>query len=149
LWEKGLVREGSTAPPAMVACLNPQYSGSVWVFPGGRDVCTELGLQELPDGYEAINRRFVAMRTDMIERIQDAAIEEGGSRSRACLSESRAQEIATAVSDEHGFDDWTVVASGAQKSGECSQNLTFDDVEKSITIGPTLPGELPSVDRSL
>lgn len=143
-WADGLVKENSTSPPALVACLDPRYPGSVLVFPGGEDVCRELHLQELPDGYYTATERFLAMRDEVVASIRAAAISSADAPSEACLDEETARRVVAKVVAKHNLStEWRVILSSARQPDECAQNPQFDDQEKTITIGPTDPGELP------
>jgi hypothetical protein len=140
LWERGDIGSPGEAP-AMTACINS--GGAVAVFPTSDDeVCTRLGLQELPEGYREEAERFVKMRDALIAEMYEEATAGSATERNACLSEDQSLQIARRILAEYGFDDWSAeVHSGDYEGRECANAAAFDDKEKKILIIPTFRDE--------
>ncbi len=139
LWESGDAGARGEVPQ-MTACVNEP--GAVLVLPSGDPrICAELGLQPLPDDYEAAAKRFVEMRDDMIDTLYREATSGGVSERDACLDNQSALRVATSVLEEHGFSDWTAeVATGDYGGRHCANDVAFEDDDKKVLIIPTPPG---------
>lgn len=114
--------------------------GTVGVFPTDEEgFCSRPGLQPMPDGYENEVRPFAQMTDDMALAIRDAAVQEGGSEERACLTADSAVGIVAQVLRDHGYDDWTVQV-GHDQEGPCRTDISFNSEAKVTTIYSTDPG---------
>jgi hypothetical protein len=140
LWAQGVVRQGATEVPDLIACANE--SGAILVFPSDdEELCAHLALQDLPEDYEAAAKEFANMRDDLVARLYDRATAGGISDREACLDEDNAVDIARSVLDDHGFSDWTVeVATGDYAGRECANSLGFEDAARRVLIIPSDPG---------
>lgn len=141
LWQRGDIGSSPAEVPVMTACVNS--GGAVAVFPtGDEDICTNLGLQDLPEGYRRAARRFVKMRDAVIDEMYEVATAGPATQRNACLSEEQSLEIARGVLAEHGFDDWSAeVATGDYEGRECANLAGFDDKEKKVLIIPSFRDE--------
>jgi hypothetical protein len=129
LWDAGVVAEGVTEAPALVACL-PPGDQAVEVFPGTQGTCEELAMSPLPAGYVRAAERFAAMRQELVSRTQPTTPDD-------CLGLDRARAIAREVLDAHGFTDWTVeVGSGDSVSGQTCVAVTFDPPGRAVVLLP-------------
>lgn len=124
LWTAGTLgaQDASGQAPPLVACVLPEGS-AVGVFPGDPDVCSRLGLQPLPDGYNQAAAAFGAMRDDLVARFDQAG----------CVNDQQGAAIARAVLAKHGFTAWSVDTTGTGSEGACV-TLSFDTVAKAIRI---------------
>jgi len=140
LWARGDIGSSPGEVPTMTACINS--GGAVAVFPtSDDDVCTRLGLQNLPEDYQQAARRFVRMRDALIAEMYEAATAGSATERDACLTQQRSLDVAERVLAEHDFDDWTaVVATGEYQGRECANDLGFDDKDKKVLIIPSGPG---------
>lgn len=148
LWEDGIVHEGTSSAPELRACVNEP--GAVLVFPSDDDaICTDLGLQPLPDGYQREAKRFVAMRDAVVRELYQAgtgdAVPGSVAEKHACLDEATAVAVVSSVLDEHGFHAWKVeVATGDYQDRNCMNALAFEDAEKTVLVIPSEPGIDPA-----
>lgn len=140
LWERADVGKSAGSAPPLVACVNS--GGAVAVFPSeDEDLCSDLGLQPLPDGYGKAARAFVKMRDDLIREMYAKATAGPATERDACLSEDQSLEIARQVLSDHGFNDWTAeLATGDYEGRECANDLAFDDKTKKVLIIPSSRG---------
>lgn len=110
-----------TSPPPMVAC---SMGAAVGVFPSDDpELCARLGLEPLPAGYPAAAQKFASMRDDLIGQFVEAR----------CVSESRGEQIARSVLDQHGFSDWTIRVDISQPHQLCAE-LSFATAEKTVHL---------------
>jgi hypothetical protein len=126
LWEQGIVSVGSTSPPPLIACAIG--SGAVGVFPGREGTCQELGLSDLPPGYEEAAKRFVALREDLVRRF--------GAAPGGCLNESDARGIVQEQLDARGFTRWTIEVARPFSEEEPCAMLGFDTPRRVVLLIP-------------
>jgi hypothetical protein len=131
LWEQGIVSVGSTSPPPLIACAIG--SGAVGVFPGREGTCQELGLSDLPPGYEEAAKRFVALREDLVRRFNDAP--------DGCLNEADARQVVQQELDARGFDGWSIEAARQFTDEEPCAFLGFDTPRKVVLLIPQSSSE--------
>lgn len=127
LWEEGVVAEGVSEAPPLVACVPPE-DPAVSVFPGEQGTCEELGMSPLPAGYRKAAERFAAMREEMVRRTQPRAPDD-------CLGVEEARAIAREVLDAHGFGDWVIEVSPApSEGGRVCVTVAFDPPDRAVIL---------------
>ncbi len=127
LWEQGVVAEGTTEAPPLVACVPPE-GRAVWVFPGAQGTCEELGMSPLPAGYRKAAERFSAMREELVRRTQPKTPDD-------CLEVEEAQAIAREVLDAHGFTGWVVeVGPPLAEGGRSCVAVAFDPPGRAVML---------------
>ena len=139
LWAQGVVKHGTTSVPELVPCLHE--GGAVYVFPSGDEsICTQFGLQDLPEGYEREAKRFIAMRDDVVRRLYERATAGQATDRDACLDQELAIRIAQEALVEHGFEDWSVEPYPGVEARPCANFVSFDDQTRKVLITPSEPG---------
>ncbi len=143
-WQQGAVRLGTNEVPPLVACVNEP--GAVLVFPSSREtICTELGLQDLPAGYEEAAGRFVKMRDAIIRELFRSATRGSATERNACLRQDEALRIVRRILHEQGFKAWTAeIAAGDYAGRTCANLVAFDDRAKKVLVIPTDEGIDPN-----
>jgi hypothetical protein len=102
-------------PPHLVACARP--GDAIRVFPGAEGVCEKLGLEPLPDDYDAPGREaaraYTAWNRILARRFQ--VLEPGN-----CLSPGPIAERARELLAAHGYGDVSVRISN---DGPCAKSV--------------------------
>lgn len=139
-WAEGVVRHGTSSAPALMPCVNE--SGAVYVFPSkDESICTRLGLQALPEGYEREAKRFTAMRDELIRRMYETATAGPATDQDACLTQQQSLEVARAVLSDYEFNEWSAeIHPGDYEGRACANNVAFDDRAKKVLVIPSDQG---------
>lgn len=146
LWAGGHMRNKRGVVPPLTACVMTRDSvgmrrGNVGVFPTAEeDFCSRPGLQPLPEDYLDRVVPFVEMIEDLRLAIGAAAVSDGGSEEKACLSDESAVEIVAEALQSHGYNDWTVQLGAPDQFGPCWTDVSFDTEAREAWIFSNEPG---------
>ena len=140
-WKKD--SEGWRVPPLKACAVQ---GGWIGVFPtDDEDFCSKgriarkYKFSEIPEGYREHIDRYVAMRTDAIERVRDESIKAGGNEAKACLDEAAARELAEDVLADHGYTGWKTRVQHSD-APLCWTHINFDNTAREVVLYSTKPG---------
>jgi hypothetical protein len=130
-WRTGGITGAPAAPPApLVACAGvTDGNPTVWVVPdAAAGTCARLGLEEVPAGFAASNRRFAELR----DRIGTYTPEDDGT----CVPYGDVRRRAQQALDALGYDDWEVARDPSTIRGDetCVWYWVADPVQHVVFV---------------